>query len=132
MPVRAAKADPEAVSAYIAALPEPARNRLVRLRAIIRAIAPAASERIAYGIPTWHLRGNLLHLGAHRHHIGIYPGPEAIEGLLDAIAPPKTSKGTILLPHDAPLPVRLIERLIRWRLKRAHGVDSGADLERPP
>jgi hypothetical protein len=86
----------------------------------------------AHHLRTWYLHGNLLHLGAYRHHIGIYPGPAAIEALANAITPLKTSKGTILLPHDAPLPLELVERLIRWRLERARSGASGTGLERLP
>jgi uncharacterized protein YdhG (YjbR/CyaY superfamily) len=105
-----------AVDAYLAAQPEPARSRLRALREIVRAEAPASSERMAYGIPTWHLRENLLHLGGFAQHVGVYPGPAAIEAFAEQLVGFRTSKGAIQLPHDAPLPLELVRSLVRWRL----------------
>lgn len=116
MTERAARADPVAVAAYIDAAPEPARSRLRALADVVRAEAPAGSERIAYGLATWHQRENLLHLGAFDRHVGVYPGPAAIVAFADELAAFTTTKGAIRVPHDAPLPTELIRRLTRWRL----------------
>jgi uncharacterized protein YdhG (YjbR/CyaY superfamily) len=70
--------DAEAVTAYIDAAPEPVRTRLRTLAGIVREEAPGAIERLAYGLATWHQGENLIHLGAFAHHVGVYPGPEAI------------------------------------------------------
>jgi uncharacterized protein YdhG (YjbR/CyaY superfamily) len=116
---RTPRPDPDAVTAYIEAAPEPARSRLRALREVVRAEAPAATERIAYGLATWHQRENLLHLGAFAHHLGLYPGPAAIEAFAGELAGLRTSKGAIRLPHEAPLPVDLVRRIARWRVERA-------------
>jgi uncharacterized protein YdeI (YjbR/CyaY-like superfamily)/uncharacterized protein YdhG (YjbR/CyaY superfamily) len=116
MTKRTAGADPAAVDAYIDATPEPARARLRALADIVRAEAPEALERIAYGLATWHHRQNLLHLGAFAHHVGIYPGSAAIVAFAEELHAFKTSKGAIQVPHDAPLPTELVRRLTRWRL----------------
>lgn len=92
---RIPEAKAEAVAAYIDAAAEPGRARLRALADVVRAEAPAAIERIAYGFPTWHQGENLIHLGAFAHHIGIYPGPAAIEAFADDLAGFKTSKGAI-------------------------------------
>jgi uncharacterized protein YdhG (YjbR/CyaY superfamily) len=117
MSKRAPKADPDAVQAYLDAAPEPARSRLRALADVVRAEAPGAIERIAYGLATWHQRENLIHLGAFEHHLGIYPGPAAIVAFADDLSAFKTSKGAIQVPHAAPLPVELVRRITRWRLE---------------
>jgi uncharacterized protein YdhG (YjbR/CyaY superfamily) len=110
---------PADVTAYIDAAEEPARSRLRTLAEAIRAEAPGAVERIAYGLATWHQGENLIHLGAFKHHVGIYPGAAAIVAFEDDLTGFKTSKGAIQVPYDAPLPVALIRRITRWRVQQA-------------
>ena len=107
---------PAAVDAYLAAQPEPARGRLTELRELARVEAPHAEERIASGLPTWRLRENLLHVGGFAQHVGVYPGAAAIVVFADELADYRTSKGAIQIPHDAPLPLELVRRILRWRL----------------
>jgi uncharacterized protein YdhG (YjbR/CyaY superfamily) len=104
------------MDAYLDALPEPVRARFAALADVVRDEAPDATERISYGMPTWHQGENLVHLGAAQRHIGVYPGPEAIVALADELTKFKTSKGAIQIPHDAALPVDLLRRVVRWRL----------------
>jgi uncharacterized protein YdhG (YjbR/CyaY superfamily) len=119
MPTDAAGSEGRAaVDAYVRALAEPARARVAELCALVREEAPAATERIAYGMPTWHLRENLVHVAGFGGHVGVYPGPAAIVAFTDALAGFPTSKGAIRLPHDRPLPLALVRELVRWRLAR--------------
>jgi uncharacterized protein YdhG (YjbR/CyaY superfamily) len=106
----------DAVAAFIDAAAEPARTRLRALRSLVREEAPDAVERMAYGLPTWHQGENLLHLGAFARHIGLYPGPAAIEAFAKELESFTTSKGAIQLPHDRDIPVDLIRRIVRWRI----------------
>lgn len=122
MTKRSPSADTTAVAAYIDAAPEPARSRLRQLAEVVRAEAPEAVERIAYGLATWHARENLVHLGAFARHVGIYPGPEAIVAFAEDLAAFKTSKGAIQVPHDVPVPFDLVRRLVRFRLERVAAV----------
>jgi uncharacterized protein YdhG (YjbR/CyaY superfamily) len=122
---------PAAVTAYISAAPEPARSRLRALRKVIREEAPGAIERMAYGLATWHQGENLIHLGAFRHHVGVYPGPAAITAFEAQLARFKTSKGALQLPHDAPLPVDLVRHITRWRVAQVAGKPPGTGAARP-
>lgn len=119
MPARRPQADPQAVAEWLAAAPEPARSRVLTLADVVRAEAPDAIERVAYGLLTWHQGENLLHFGAFAGHVGVYPGPEAVASFAAELEGFETSKGTIRVPHDAPLPVDLVRRITRWRLARA-------------
>jgi uncharacterized protein YdhG (YjbR/CyaY superfamily) len=124
MSKRTPEPNPVAVAAYIEAASEPARSRVRALAAVVRAEAPEAIERIAYGLVTWHQRENLIHLGAFTNHVGIYPGPDAIVAFAAELEAFKTSKGAIQVPHDAPLPVELVRRITRWRLEQAEPTAS--------
>jgi uncharacterized protein YdhG (YjbR/CyaY superfamily) len=117
-PAPSAPRSPE-IDAYIAALSEPVRGRFEVLREVVRAEAPEATERFSYGLPTWSQGENLVHLGAHERHIGLYPGPAAIVAFMDELGSWKTSKGAIQLPHDRELPVELVGRITRWRVTEA-------------
>ncbi len=109
----------DAVAAYIAAAPEPARRRLRALRAAVQKEAPHAVERIAYGLPTWHQGENLIHLGGFAEHVGVYPGPAAIRAFARELESFATSKGAIRIPHDRELPLDLVRRIVRWRIAEA-------------
>jgi uncharacterized protein YdhG (YjbR/CyaY superfamily) len=113
------RARPGPVESYIDSTQEPARTRLRALAEAIRAVAPDATERIAWGLATWHRGEHLIHLGAFKHHVGIYPGPAAIVAFADQLSAFKTSKGAIQVPHGARLPLALVRRITRWRLQQA-------------
>ena len=104
---------------YIRAFPPDVQARLSRVRATIRSKAPDAVEKISYGLPTFYLNGNLIHFGAFAHHIGIYPTPSGIAEFQTELAAYKNSKGAVQFPHDQPLPLELIARIVEFRIARA-------------
>jgi uncharacterized protein YdhG (YjbR/CyaY superfamily) len=103
-----------AVDAYIAAAPDAVRPVLREMRALIRAAAPAATERISWAMPTYTGKHNLVHFAAHKAHMGFYPGAEAMERFQAALAPYKTSKGAVQFPYGQPLPGELIQSIVRF------------------
>lgn len=111
------------IDAYIAASAPRARSSLRLLRREIRKLAPDAEEAISYGIPTFKLSGNLVHFAAFSSHIGFYPTSSPIAYFRKELAKYETTKGTIRFPLDKPLPLGLIRRIVRFRLKekRARG-----------
>lgn len=102
---------------YIAGFPEDLRVKLEQLRAAIRKAAPEAEEAIAYAMPTFRLHGNLVHFAAFKNHIGFYPTPTGVKAFEKELAPYKSSKGTMQLPLDGPLPLSLITRMVQHRVK---------------
>lgn len=112
--------EPE-IDAFIEACEEPSRGRLRVLAQLVRRLAPAAVERLSYGLPTWWDGENLVHIGPAQGHVGLYPGPEAIARFAGELRGWPTSKGAVQLPHDRELPLELIERIVRWRVERARG-----------
>ncbi len=106
------------IDAYIAAAPADVQPLLETMRATIAKAAPDATEAIACGMPTYRLHGNLVHFAAFTHHIGFYPGPDAITIHADALGRyATTSKGTIQFPLDRPLPVALITKIVQHRVQ---------------
>jgi uncharacterized protein YdhG (YjbR/CyaY superfamily) len=106
----------DSVADYIAAAPDNVRQKLNDLRRVIRQAAPEAIEKIGYGMPTFHLHGNLVHFAACQAHLGFYPTPSAIVRFEKELRKFVTSKGAIQLPLDQPLPLRLIERIVKFRV----------------
>ena len=108
---------PATIDEYIADFPPDIREKLEALRAMIRKAAPQATEKISYRMPTFWLEGNLVHFAAFRNHIGFYPTPSGIEGFQAELEPYKNAKGSVQFPLDRPLPLELMERIVRYRVE---------------
>jgi len=104
------------IDEYIATFPDDVRAKLQELRAVIRASAPDAKEKISYQMPTFALNGNLVHFAAFKRHIGFYPAPRGIEEFKDELSAYKGSKGAVQFPIDQPLPLELIGRIVKFRV----------------
>jgi uncharacterized protein YdhG (YjbR/CyaY superfamily) len=108
----------ESIDAYIADFPENIQKILKTLRAAIRKAAPKAEETIKYAMPTFTLDGNLIHFAAYQKHIGIYPVPTGVQGWDETLAPYVSGKGSLQLPLDKPLPLTLIDKIVKFNAKR--------------
>lgn len=106
-----------AVDAYIEAAHPDAQPQLRELAAIVRAVVPEASEKIAYGMPTWHLHTNLVHIGAFATHVSLFPGGIAQEFAAD-FGERVTGKGTIQFAFGEPIPVAAVEKIVRFRVEQ--------------
>lgn len=102
---------------YIAGFPEDVQEILNRLRITIRASAPEAEEAISYQMPTFKLKGNLVHFAAYKHHIGFYPTPSGIEAFKERLSAYECSKGTVKFLIQEPLPLELIGEIVRYRVR---------------
>lgn len=100
---------------YLAKLPADQRAALETLRGQIQALAPEAEEAISYGLPTFKLKGNLVHFGAAAKHCAFYPGA-LISQFADRLKGFETAKGTIRFQPDAPLPPDLIRDIVQHRI----------------
>ena len=105
---------PATIEEYIAAQPAAAREYLRQVNAAIRASVPEAREKISWSMPTYWKGRNLIQFAAFKRHIGLYPGPEAVEAFAGRLTEYKTSKGTIQLPYNKPLPLELIAEMAKW------------------
>jgi uncharacterized protein YdhG (YjbR/CyaY superfamily) len=104
------------VDGYINQFEPEIRERLVKIRAIIRKAAPEAEETIAYQMPTYRSNGNLIHFAAFKNHIGIYPTPSGIEEFKKELSEYKGAKGSIQFPHQKPIPYDLIKKIVEYRV----------------
>lgn len=119
-PARTAQAESqpqaETVDAYIAAAPETVQPILRQVRAVIRAAAPEATERISWQMPTYTQRENLVHFAAQKHHLGFYPSPDGLDAFAAQLAGYKRTKGGVQFPYSQPIPYDLIAEITRWRV----------------
>lgn len=107
--------DPQkTISDYIGAQAESVQPLLKQVRDTIRTVLPDAQERISWSMPTYWNKHNIIHFAAFKNHIGIYPGPKAIEHFAERLLEYKTSKGAVQLPYSKPLPLALIADIAIW------------------
>lgn len=106
------------IDEYIASFPAATQKLLEQIRAAIKKAAPAAEEAMKYGIPTFTLNGNLVHFAGYKAHIGFYPAPDGIKAFKKELSVYKRSKGAVQFPLDRPIPVALITKIVKFRVKQ--------------
>ncbi|MEK6820901.1 MAG: DUF1801 domain-containing protein, partial [archaeon] len=102
---------------HIRGFPKDVQAKLTQLRTAIHEAAPEAEEAIAYGIPTFKFHGNLVHFAGYASHIGFYPGANAIYTFKKELAPYPTAKGTVRFPLDKPIPIALVKKIVKQRVR---------------
>ena len=102
---------------YIATFPEEIQTILEKIRATIKTAAPDAQEKISYQMPTFDLKGNLVHFAAFKNHIGFYPTPTGIENFKKELSAYAGAKGSVQFPLDQPIPYDLISKIVKFRVK---------------
>lgn len=112
------KKAPKDVDAYIARAPKEVQDKLKEVRAAIREAAPTALESISYRMPYYSCKGRLAWFGLHKWHIGLYLRPPIVEEHKRELACYETTKSTVRFPLDKRIPVPLIKKLVRARMKK--------------
>lgn len=112
-----AKTDFQSVDEYIETFPESVRQKLQKIREVIHKAAPDAEEVISYQMPTFKLKGNLVHFAGYENHIGFYPAPSGIAAFKDELNDYKWAKGSVQFPLDQPLPFDLITKIVKFRVQ---------------
>jgi len=106
------------VEAYISQFPEDVQDKLRKIRKLIKAIAPAAEESIAYGMPAYKTNKKpLVYFAAFKNHIGFYATPSGHREFMAALSRYKQGKGSVQFPFDQPIPYSLIERMVKFRVE---------------
>ena len=105
------------IDEFISGFPENVQEVLEQFRQTIKEAAPQAEEKMAYGIPTFFQSGNLVHFSAYEKHIGFYPAPSGIEAFKKELSTYKTAKGSVQFPLSEPLPIDLIKKIVKFRVK---------------
>ncbi|MFM6984499.1 MAG: iron chaperone [Chitinophagaceae bacterium] len=106
------------IDEYIVQWPEAIQAKLQTIRETVKSVAPGAEEVISYQMPTFKEGGILIHFAAFSKHYSLFPGAEPIEHFANELKDFETSKGTIKIPMEAPVPVALIKKLVKHRQMR--------------
>jgi uncharacterized protein YdhG (YjbR/CyaY superfamily) len=110
---------PTDIDAYVERFPKPVRQRLQQMRRTIQKAAPRARETISYRMPAFiFLDRNLVYFAAHTSHIGFYPGAGGVAAFEHELARYKRAKGSIQFPFDEPLPLALVSRIVKFRVRQ--------------
>ncbi len=112
------KKAPKNVDTYISTAPKEIQSKLRELRIAIRQVAPTAIERISYGMPYYDYKGRLTYFAFAKSHIGLYIPPPVIEEHKSELKKYQTATSTIRFPLDKPLPITLIKKLIKAKMKK--------------
>ncbi|MFA6276224.1 MAG: DUF1801 domain-containing protein [Pedobacter sp.] len=107
------------IDEYINGFPHEVQEHLRQIRETIKNAAPQAKEKISYGMPTFYLNGNLIHFAGYKNHIGLYPAPQGIEAFKEDLSIYKGAKGSVQFPLNKPMPLDLIAKITRYRVKTA-------------
>jgi uncharacterized protein YdhG (YjbR/CyaY superfamily) len=109
------------IDEYLADFDGDTLKKLQKVRATIKKSAPEAEEAMAYGIPTFRLKGNLVHFAGYKTHIGFYPAPSGIAAFKKQLAAYVHAKGSVQFPLSEPLPLKLIADIVQFRVKENTG-----------
>lgn len=108
----------DSVSDYLKAVPPAQRALLKKVRQTIKAAAPKATEVISYGIPGYKHHGVLVFFAAFKNHCSLFGvGAALMKAHQTALAPYKMSKGTIQFTVEKPLPMTLVRKLVKARVR---------------
>ncbi len=109
---------PRTVEEYLAAVPEPAKTTLSKVRAVIRSVVPAeTTEALSYGMPAFKYKGGLIAYAAFKDHCSLFPMQASlIVDFKDELKNYSTAKGTIRFPSDKPLPATLLKKIVKARV----------------
>jgi uncharacterized protein YdhG (YjbR/CyaY superfamily) len=108
----------DGIDSYILQFPADVQAVLKKVRETIRKAAPQAEEVISYKMPAFKQHGILVYLAAWKTHIGLYPPISGDEDLEKAVARYAGPKGNLQFPLDKPIPFKLIERIVKLRVKQ--------------
>ena len=108
---------PNDIDSYIATFPKEVRALLSKVRRTIRTAVPKATEVISYNIPAFKQHGILVYFAGFKSHIGLYPPVRGNAALAKAVAKYAGPKGNLRFPYDEPLPLSLITRIVRHKVK---------------
>ncbi len=116
--MEASKKKFKTVDEYIATFPIDVRKRLKQIRTTIKEIAPQAEETISYDMPAFKIdSGYFANFAAWKNHIAMYPVPSGSAAFNKQLSQYVSHKSTIQFPHDKPLPLALIRKIVKHRMK---------------
>ena len=118
------KLKPTTVDEYVNAAAKEAQEKLREIRAILKTVAPNATENLKWGNPVFEENRILFAYAAFKSHMNFMPTPSALEPFKKELSDYKTGKGTIQFPYDKPLPKTLIQKIAAYRAKDVRENDA--------
>ncbi|HNU89478.1 MAG TPA: DUF1801 domain-containing protein [Ferruginibacter sp.] len=115
----AQKLKPTSIEEYINAAPVDVQERLWKLHDCIRKAAPGAEEGLKWRMPAYSYQKILVTFAVFKQHIGFYPMASAIKAFAKDLAKYKTAEGSVQFPLDKPLPIPLITKMVKFRVKES-------------
>ncbi len=111
----------QTVNDYIAKSHGDAKEALVKVRFLIKQLVTTPYiETISYGVPTIKINGkNVMHFGAFRDHLSLYPASDEMISQIPALAPHRTGKGTIQFSFNEEIDYKLVNQAIKYWLTRS-------------
>lgn len=105
------------IDKYISTFPKDVQKKLETIRETIIKTAPEAEETISYQIPAFKLNGTLIYFAGFKNHVSIYPAPRGDAEFKKELSEYKGGKGTVQFSLDKPIPLSLIRRIVKYRIK---------------
>jgi len=105
------------IDQYILTFPNEVQKLLAQLRTAISKAAPEAEEVISYRMPAFKFHGILVYFAGHKNHIGFYPTSTGTAAFKEELSEYKGAKGSVQFPLDKPLPLGLITKIVKFRVK---------------
>lgn len=109
---------PKNVDAYLKPFPQALQAKLQQLRQTIIKAAPQAEETMSYGMPAYKCNGMLVYFAGYKNHIGFYPGAGGVAAFKEKLGAYKLSRGTVQFPVDKPVPLGLVTKIVKFRLRQ--------------
>ncbi|MDA6072338.1 DUF1801 domain-containing protein [Flavobacterium sp. AC] len=108
---------PVDIDEYIGAFPNDVQEILEEIRTTIQKAAPDAKEKISYSMPAFDQNGIVIYFAAFKNHIGLYALPSGHEAFKEDLSKYKSGKGSVQFPLNEPIPLDLITKIVKFRVK---------------
>lgn len=105
------------IETYIKQFPDNVQEILQNLRKLVKNNAPQAEELFSYGMPAYKTNKKpLVYFAAFKNHIGFYATPSGHNEFKNELSKYKQGKGSVQFPLNNPIPYKLIERIVQFRV----------------
>jgi len=118
------KIKPSTIIEYINSAPKEAHEKLNEIRAILKKVAPNATETLKWGTPVFEEKRILFSYSAFKSHLNFMPTHSALEQFKEELAGYKMGKDNLQFPYDKPLPKQLILKIAAYRVKDVRENDA--------
>jgi uncharacterized protein YdhG (YjbR/CyaY superfamily) len=107
------------VENYIEKCPQNVKEIFLKIREIVKSVAPNSEELMKWDMPSYYVDGHkIMVVGASKNHLGIYGvKPETFKDKLEKY---KYTKGCIQFQYKEPVPYDLIKEIVEHQINQPH------------